>query len=114
MRGHTAVMLFKVAVPQRRDVRIELSVLPFVAPSRPLQRVDVSANGEALQEKAFSASTGQTLNIVIPARLIRSDGWVRLVFNLPDAFSPASIGMNGDQRELSIYVQQLRVEDDGN
>jgi Family of unknown function (DUF6311) len=114
MRGHSAVMLFKVAVPQRRDVRIELSVLPFVAPSRPLQRVDVSANGEALQEKAFSASTGQTLNIVIPARLIRSDGWVRLVFNLPDAFSPASIGMNGDQRELSIYVQQLRVEDDGN
>ena len=53
------------------------------------------------------------MSLVIPARLVGNDNLVRLVFNLPDAISPANLGLSIDQRQLSIGVMQLRVDDAG-
>jgi hypothetical protein len=121
MRGHEAGMVFKVPVPVHRDLRMELSVIAFVLPTHPVQRVGISVNGEPLPQQTFARSADAVFgldkpvhsSLLIPARSIDVDGLVRLVFKLPDAASPALLGLSQDPRELSIGVTQLRVEDAG-
>jgi hypothetical protein len=112
-RGHEATLAFKVPVPTRRDLRIELSLLPFAPPPRPRQLVSVSVNGEVLAQQTFTQSTDASMTVTVPTRLMGNDGVVRLVFDLPDAISPASVGMSADQRVVAIGLEQLRVVDGG-
>jgi hypothetical protein len=113
MLGYTAAVVFKLAPHPQRDVRIELSVIALTSSSHPIQRVDVQVNGQPLPQQTVGQPSEGSLKIVIPRNLIAEDGLVRLVFNLPDAVSPASLGLGADARELSIGVKQLRVEDSG-
>jgi Family of unknown function (DUF6311) len=113
MVGRTATLVFRVSGHPRRDVRLTLSVSAFVPPSHARQRVDAMANGKLLSQQAFEQSSNSELSILIPASLIDSDGLVRLNFNLPDAVSPADLGLSDDRRELSIGLTQLRVDDAG-
>jgi hypothetical protein len=113
MLGRTATMVFKVSGHSRRDVRVKLSIVAFIPPSHPHQRIDVLANGELLTQQTVREASSE-LSLVIPARVVENDGLVRLVFDLPDAISPASLGLSIDQRELSIGVTQLYVDAAGN
>jgi hypothetical protein len=113
MLGHTSALAFKLAPRPQSNVRIKLSVIAFTLSSRPVQRIDARVNGQPLAQKAVSQPSESNLDFVIPRNLIGEDSLVRLVFNLPDAVSPASLGLSGDTREFSIGVSQLRVEDDG-
>jgi hypothetical protein len=111
MLGHTSAVAFKLAPRPLSDVRIKLSVIAFTSSSHPVQRIDARVNGQPMAQKAVSQPSESNLDFVIPRNLIGEDGLVRLVFDLPDAVSPASLGLNGDIREVSIGVKQLRVED---
>jgi hypothetical protein len=113
MLGRSAALVFKIPGHPRKDMRIKLSVSAFIPQSHPRQRVDVLANGELLTQQTFELGSDSEVSLVIPARLVGNDNLVRLVFNLPDAISPANLGLSIDQRQLSIGVMQLRVDDAG-
>ncbi|HEY4040857.1 MAG TPA: hypothetical protein VGM32_03320, partial [Rhodopila sp.] len=113
MGGHVSRLAFKVPNQPLRDVQIELSVVPLMKPSHKPQRVGVLANGEPVADQTFGEGNDATLDIVVPAHLIGSDGLVQLLFNLPDAVSSREFGMTAGPRERSIGVKQLRIIDAG-
>jgi hypothetical protein len=73
------------------------------------QRVEVSANGNAVARWRFTTPDAQDLSFHIPAAYLRSDGIVVLSFSLPDAASPRSFGLSADARHLAVRLISLRI-----
>ena len=90
-------------------MQIDLNVVPFVRPSHPQQRVTVAANGLELARTTFGQAVPSLLKVLVPARVIGSDGLVRLNFYCADPASPASLGLSRDDRELTFGVTRLVV-----
>jgi len=114
MIGTSASMLLKVSPHPQRDVRVNLTLMPFVRPSHTSQRLGIIGNGKLLLQASFDQPSTSDVQLVIPRDLVGEDGSVRLDFDLPDAVSPNSLAQNGDNRVLSFAVTQLRVEESGN
>jgi hypothetical protein len=109
MTGPASSLTFRVDPDLNADVQIDLNVVPFVRPSHPQQRVTVAANGLELARTSFGQAVPSLLKVLVPARLIGSDGVVRLDFYCADPASPASLGLSTDDRELTFGVTRLVV-----
>jgi hypothetical protein len=107
-------MLLKLPPHPQRDVRIDLTLMPFVRPSHMSQRLGIISKDKLLLQGSFDQPSASDVHLVIPRDLVGEDGSVRLDFDLPDAVSPNSLAQDGDNRVLSFAVTQLRVEDSGN
>ena len=113
MQGHQAAMAFTVQPHPQHDVRIVLSLRPYVPAGHPVQHVDIQVNGTSVSRLTLSNPQDSDVEIAIPAHLVADDGSIRLKFDLPDAVSPSSLGQSVDAREISVGVKQLRVADAG-
>jgi hypothetical protein len=72
------------------------------------QRVRVTANGRLVGETQMGrVLMRQTFKI--PAGTIQNGGMLRLEFHLPDAHSPDSKGLSGDNRKLGLWVEKLEL-----
>ena len=109
MHGRSATLMFRLPGRPRGDLRIELSVVPFIPAAHPRQKLEVFANGRLATQHTFEAGGSADAHIVIPRRVISTDGVVRLNLNSADPVSPAALGLSNDTRELSIGVTQLRI-----
>jgi Family of unknown function (DUF6311) len=113
MLGHSASLVFRLPGQLRRNLLIELSVIPFIPPAHQRQHLEITANGRLVMDGTFEQGTASDIRLVIPSSAIASDGLVRLDLNSADPASPAALGLSADERELSIGVRQLRVIDAG-
>jgi hypothetical protein len=109
--GHTATIAFRVDRRQADDIRIDFSIIPFLSSRLLAQQVSVLSQGELLSQQTFAKDKLETLKVIVPTRLIDDTGLIRLEFRLPDAASPASLGLSADQRLLSIGVKKFDIED---
>ncbi|MFA9216865.1 MAG: hypothetical protein ACEQSK_07135 [Sphingomonadaceae bacterium] len=68
------------------------------------QRLQLSVNGGAQQTTLYQTAAPQRIELVLPA-----DGSSELTLRLalPDARSPATLGLGPDQRQLGILLQSL-------
>jgi hypothetical protein len=107
-----AESLLAIPLPDRGDAGgdlvLSLDTVPFVHPTGlPHQRLSVLCNDSVIG----SATIGRPalLAFRIPAALIPAEGPLRLTLQHPDATRPASIGVNGDTRQLACAISELRL-----
>jgi hypothetical protein len=100
--GAEAVLILRFA---------DASLAPFVMPGHD-QRVEVSANGNAVARWRFTTPDAQEVSFHIPAAYVRPDGMVSLTFSLLDAASPRSFGLSADARQLAFRLISLRLNFD--
>jgi hypothetical protein len=111
MLGHSAILIFRLLDQPKGELRIQLSIVPFVTPAHPCQKLDVFANNRLVLRQTFEHAGSSDVRFVIPRHLIGPNGVVQLDLNSADPVSPAALGLSSDVRELSIGVTQLNIDD---
>jgi hypothetical protein len=106
--GGRAILDLLVSRPTTKPLTLRASLKPFIAGSRKEQRVRVIANGEQIGEWRLRTDDFRSVSARIPARLIKEQR-VRLVFETPDATSPAELGVSPDERRLAIALESLQL-----
>jgi hypothetical protein len=96
-------------VNEIRHMLLTMRVAAFVVqPVHPEQRVNITLNGRPLEQLSLDSSEPREVAIDLPADLLRSQN--SLEFALPDATSPRSLGLGGDDRPLGIAVYWIQFE----
>src|SRR3954447_10803598 len=89
------------------DYFITLDVVPFVhAPELPGQRLIVSVNDAVLGSSSLSRPT--LLGYRVSSSMLKASDRVLITLQHPDAARPRDFADNGDDRELSFSVSELR------
>jgi FkbM family methyltransferase len=73
----------------------------------PGQRICVSVNGLVVDDWVENSRIG-TRTIDLPMECVERNG-ITIVFDLPDAASPASLDLGGDKRALAIALRSLQL-----
>jgi hypothetical protein len=108
-RGRAALVF---SLPQPKG-RTKLTLLifggPFVAPGKlDAQRVQVELNDQPIANWTISRAEPQGRAIEIPVTVLREKNV--LVFRLPDAASPRTLGVSEDWRLLGFNVQWIEID----
>ncbi|HVR70087.1 MAG TPA: hypothetical protein VMT87_04510 [Vicinamibacteria bacterium] len=101
--GVRSEIVFKVDRPG--PARLLLTMEPFSARARRAQRVRVELNDRRLGELRLDRPGRVPHAIVVPDGVLRTHNVLRLI--LPDARSPASLGLSRDHRVLGVRVGAL-------
>jgi hypothetical protein len=102
----TSADLYFAAEPDGAT-RLVLILDAFVHRRQPAQRVRFELNGERLAEITVSDQGPRPVELTPPAGTLRSENVLRLL--LPDARSPASLGISRDTRVLGIRADTLEL-----
>lgn len=107
--NHAELVIDPRQIPHVKEgLRLTFMIVALVSPVHSRQRVRVSINGTATT--SFSVIYPQhdsQLSLDIPSGDLRSTRKLRIDFDLPDAITPKSIGINGDERVLGIKLKTL-------
>ncbi|MCU1264984.1 MAG: hypothetical protein JWM21_1302 [Acidobacteria bacterium] len=106
-----AAMVFSVPEQVKKEAGLKLRIYggPFIAPGRvDAQRVRIELNDQPIAQWTLTNPEPAEHAIEIPAGLIREKNV--LVFRLPDAASPRTLGISEDWRLLGFNVQWLEIE----
>lgn len=103
--GFNASLLIPIRSPDA-DLVLKAKLLPFVSNNLINQRVDIFINRQKLGR--WDAKTGGEYEIKIPKKYITSSSLL-LRFELPDACSPAQLGVSEDRRRLGIAFQSIVI-----
>jgi hypothetical protein len=108
---------------ERPDGDIELSDVfhPFLVPGKvDEQRVNVLVNdvyvgtwkirNSGMWNRIGNSRRSQTHKLIIPLELV-SDSVMVLTFELPDAVSPARVGISEDERVLALAMRSVALRE---
>ncbi|MGH8156493.1 MAG: phospholipid carrier-dependent glycosyltransferase [Rhodanobacter sp.] len=91
-----------------QGIRLNFEVYGLVTADHPHQRIQVSVDGMAAGTHVVDYPNNQMqFDVVVPAADMTSSNGIRIAFDLPDAVTPQSLGMNSDPRVLGIQLQTL-------
>jgi hypothetical protein len=98
--------------PIRQDVELSVTADGFVTDRHPQTLVTVVVNDQVVGEWVFrnGESCGERRAVLSPA-IVNRGGMLRIVFETPDACSPAELGISRDPRKLAMNVRQLRLRE---
>jgi hypothetical protein len=82
----------------------------LVVSNHPEQKVIVSINGEYVKTEIFTQYEGNILTLDIPDSIKENGGAVRIEFELPDAATPKSLGINEDTRTLALGLISMTMK----
>lgn len=103
--GSSAEIHFGLAAVE--PLRLRLRLHPFLVPGQlAAQRVVVSLNGAPLRTLRLAIPDPRDHDLEIPVAALRHENVLR--FDLPDAASPASLGVSEDPRVLAVAVETLK------
>ncbi len=108
--GNRAQLAF--AVDRRaleNGAALDLTVLPFLRSEIDRQRVQIEINATRRLDAVLDRHELQTLSIPLLPGDVGPHGHVMLTLELPDARSPASLGLNADQRRLALFLTSLAL-----
>ena len=81
---------------------------PFIVRHWPRQRVQLELNGRRLGNLVLDAPELRAYEVGVPDGALQRENVLRLM--LPDARSPAELGVSGDERLLAVAVEAFSVE----
>jgi hypothetical protein len=81
----------------------------LVTPNHPVQRVEVSLDGQLQKIVTLTQASDNRFTIAIPASL-QSRKMITISLRFLDITSPQSLGMNADTRTLAIGLKQIRFD----
>ncbi|MBD1869717.1 hypothetical protein H6F95_20925 [Cyanobacteria bacterium FACHB-471] len=97
---------------------VELSAIAraFVNEEHPKLDVEVIVNGEEVGqwEFVYGESADGERKAVIPADLVAKQNPLEIVFKMPNAKSPAELGISSDGRVLGLGIYELRLDNVSN
>jgi SAM-dependent methyltransferase len=105
--GHEAKISLAIDPTCEEDVLLRLEITGFVEKGLPKQIVEVSLDEEPAGVWAITKTGFSIRQLVLPLdRHVRGQE-ITITFNLPNAQSPASLGLADDHRELGIGIRRL-------
>jgi len=98
--------------PPSGDVELSAIVQAYVIEEHPELDVEVIVNGEQVDqwEFVYGESAGGGRKAVVPADLVAKQNPLEIVFKIPDAKSPAELGVSSDGRVLGLGMHELRLD----
>ncbi len=99
--GHAAEIGFSLR-------RIEPLRLTLKANTFQRQRVRILLNGTQIEDVTHNGRNFVVHSVLLPASLLAESNFIR--FELPDAHSPQSVGVNQDKRVLGLTIEWLTIE----
>ena len=91
-------------------MHLAFAAVGLVTPEHPRQRAIVKLNGVEVGQFVASYPDGPvTVEFDIPAATLSSGKKIRIGFDLPDAASPKSLGINEDLRMLALQLRTLTI-----
>src|SRR6266498_3795372 len=98
------------ALPKPIDLTLVMRAAPFVVSGvKANQRLAVKLNGEDGASLTFDKGTAGDVEIELPHELLKPENI--LAFDLPDAESPAKLGLSEDHRLLGLAVQSIEFQE---
>jgi hypothetical protein len=93
------------------DLRLHVQAQGFLAGALTRQRIEVVVNGHSVAWWDFTAEdpSGER-TAEIPVKVAGSRDPLRVVFRVPTAASPASLGITADARQLGVGVRRLWID----
>jgi hypothetical protein len=91
--------------------RVETLLLNLRLMTFQRQRIVVLLNGVKVDELVHDGGEPTLFTVILPAELLRSSNVLR--FQLPDAHSPKSAGVNADTRVLGVTLDWLELDPAG-
>jgi hypothetical protein len=92
----------------RQGIRLTFRLNGLITAGHPRQRILVKVNGVQVATRTIIYPDSHLLlDVDIPAEDLDSTQKIQVVFDLPDAATPKSLGINGDQRLLAIMLESL-------
>jgi hypothetical protein len=101
-------IVYFAAVPATSDVIIKVLVFPADFSGKKPQRVGIKFNDGAIQQ--FDVWKEGTLEMRVPAETWNQRAHATLLFEFPDAISPAAVGFSGDHRPISCGFIRITFE----
>jgi len=106
--GNEAALHFDLPASPKQGRTLRLRASAFCTATRPAQRVLVSLDGQEIGELRVDEAREYTLRL--PAKLFAAPTRHPLQFALPDATSPAAVGIGDDARLLGLQLFSLKIE----
>ncbi len=107
--GKRARVVLPVSTPDS-PVNLQMRLSGFLVPGKvESQRVRVVVNHQLMAEWVIQTPGLQERSLLIPRELLASSGEAIIVFETPQAVSPAILGTGDDLRELGIALAWLRL-----
>ncbi len=106
--GREARVVLPLPRPARTSLLLELWAEGFLSADCPRQRLEVLANDVPVAEFQIDSSSslhGEVL--VIPRAALAGSDRVELTLRTPDATSPAQLGLDDDDRRVSVLLRRL-------
>lgn len=106
-KGKSAMLMLPIPSPLVKSVK--LSLRAFVNGAIPEQVVHVYSEGLPLGNFSLTKFDGNTIEVKIPD-IAKQQGYLLLNLELPNAASPASVGIGDDSRELGIGIVAVQFD----
>jgi hypothetical protein len=98
------------ALDKAADLTLVIRAAPFVITgTKDSQRLTIKLNGKEIQSLTLDKGTARDLVILLPSSYLKRENV--LLLDLPDADSPANLGLSTDHRLLGIAVQWIELND---
>jgi len=104
--GHEATVVF--GFNRAGEIVLSFKAAPFLAPPELLQqKVIVKLNGHELETLLMSDAQMRTYSVKLPQQFLAAKN--TLIFQFPNAASPASVSAGSDDRVLGIKVESIEI-----
>jgi hypothetical protein len=107
--GHEAHLLFTPVTLGASRLKLEMYCRAFITPDHESQRVEIFLNGVHSESWTFTSRKPVGARWVSLGRDLSFAPFVHVTLKLPDAVSPAALGISGDTRGLGVFVEWLRL-----
>ena len=105
--GKEAALLFSLA--PLTDIQLQMKLRPFLPRGKVSeQRVYLTLNGQRIETLMLKQEDASEYNLILPKSVLRDRNL--LIFGLPDANSPKSLGVGDDQRQLGIAMYWIQLQ----
>jgi hypothetical protein len=96
--------------PFNNDIVLEADVKGFVSPQHPEQTIGVLVNGQFVAEWEFDRTFNRGIRRAIISKEIADRQALEIVFQIPEAVSPAELGISSDERRLGLGLISLAIK----
>jgi hypothetical protein len=107
--GYEAHLLFAPIDAEGRKLKLEISCSPFTTECHQSQRVEILLNGVSSARWTFTQGETSETRTLSLGHQVSFAPVVHVTLKLPDAVSPAALGLSRDSRNLGIFVEWMRL-----
>jgi len=105
--GKEAAVLFGLA--PLTDIQLQMKLRPFLSKGKVSeQRVYLTLNGQRIETLVLKREEASEYKLMLPRSVLRDRNL--LIFGLPDATSPKSLGVGEDPRQLGIAMYWVQLQ----